>query len=71
MQQFIYILEYACLYVCHFMTILFLLDSWDTDWKIDIIFPADCMGEILTLEGGNEVAMETGNSAATHKYLCR
>ncbi|CAK7293855.1 CNTN6 [Vulpes lagopus] len=29
------------------------------------------MGEILTLESGNEVAMETGNSAATHKYLCR
>lgn len=34
-------------------------------------FPADCMGEILTLESGNEVAMETGNSAATHKYLYR
>lgn len=59
------------MYICHFMTILSLSDSWATDWKIDTFFPADCMGEILTLESGNEVAMETGNSAATHKYLCR
>lgn len=36
-----------------------------------LLSPADCMEETLTLESGNEVAMETGNSAATHKHLCR
>uniref|UniRef100_A0A4W2IRJ3 Contactin 6 n=1 Tax=Bos indicus x Bos taurus TaxID=30522 RepID=A0A4W2IRJ3_BOBOX len=29
------------------------------------------MGEILTLESGNEVAMETGNSDVTHKHFRR
>ncbi|KAB0393845.1 hypothetical protein E2I00_018902 [Balaenoptera physalus] len=29
------------------------------------------MGEILTSASGNEVALEIGNSADTHKYLCR
>ncbi|KAI4532245.1 hypothetical protein MG293_017510 [Ovis ammon polii] len=29
------------------------------------------MGEILTLESGNEVAMETGNSDVTHKHFHR
>lgn len=66
MQQFIHTLQYACLYICHFMTFFFL-----SDWKIDIFLLADCMGEILTSESGNEVALEIGNSADTHKYLCR
>ena len=55
------------------MTIFFFFQTLEilTGRQTFISFPADCMGEILTLESGNEVAMETGNSDVTHKHFRR
>lgn len=68
---YIYVRIYIFLHLSFHDNFPFLSDSWNTDWKIDIFFLADCMGEILTLESGNEVAMETGNSDVTHKHFRR
>lgn len=44
--------------------------SGETDEEADFL-PACFMGGTLTAASENEVAMETGNSAATHQRLCR